>query len=186
MHSLVLVLVPSKADDPWEETKRLLEPFREWCMCCPCDQRCEECTAYKPGGPEPKWDWYAPGGRFDGAVRNEEPERFKRLWGLMGAWAKSPIEREDGTVMVEFRHGDEWRERFGQIHNEMIEANIVPTRRLPADFSPRAVITPDGSWHDFGYGRDLTPEDRRELEPRRQALLTEHNDCLAVACDLHM
>jgi len=187
MHYLVLVLVPSNTEDPRGETWRLLQPFRDMCPSCPFDERCEECALYKPGGPEPKWDWYAPGGRFDGAVRNEDPARFKRLWGLMDAWAKKPTEHGDGTVTVEFRHGDEWRERFGQIHNEMFEANTVPVNELPADFSCRAIVTPDGSWHDFGYANDdVGPETRREWAQKRQELFAEHHDCLAVACDLHM
>ena len=67
---------------------------------------------------------------------------------------------------------------------ELWERNITKVINLPPNFSlPAAIVTPDGSWHDW-YNDTKTHADE-EWEPIAKSILGKHRDCFAVCIDCH-
>jgi hypothetical protein len=77
--------------------------------------------------------------------------------------------------------------------NPDLASNVCLVSRLPVDFIPGAVVTPDGKWHDlcdFGWRlmRGDSPENRAALElwdEEARKLFAVHEDCIAVEFDTH-
>jgi len=198
MHLFTLVLVPSETEDVLGEVSRLLRPYGERMeeVPCPCQTSsqsvpCDRCNGsgaliMNTNFENTKWDWWMVGWQFDGWVRNEPPERSKRFSRHFDDSAKEPETRDDGTVVVELRDPEAYWAGFRRIYNDMIAANVMRVRELPADLSCFAVVTPDGQWHDSGdWTASPGPAVLEQWNAKRRALLAEHADCLAVGCDLH-
>ena len=58
---------------------------------------------------------------------------------------------------------------------------VIPAGSLPLDVFYNALVTPDGRYHKFRLS-----EPREETTMRREKLIREHTDCLAVICSAHI
>lgn len=71
-----------------------------------------------------------------------------------------------------------------------LKEDVKRVRDIPSDKRPRAVVTPDGLWHQRGeagwFGVFNDAMDREQWEQVTNAIYSEHLDHLAVCCDLHI
>jgi len=167
MHHLVLVLVPPDTEDVAAKTEELMAPHKEF-----------------------KWDWWRIGGRWDGAVYGE------RRW--MGSSTLASSE-EEPLAAIKMHLAE------SESGHMPLEYNVRRVSELAEAMSGFAVVTPDGEWHepeDWGWlVRELSEKVRGESHPSEwteeerkglldwnrevRTLLCRHQDCLAVACDVH-
>jgi hypothetical protein len=103
---------------------------------------------------------------------------------------------EDGTW---FRGADEdrpeskwdWWMIGGRWDDYIVPGNRCPASVFPESFTPLAILTPDGEWHENGTlgwfgsrsGGELSEED---WEKRVRELLQAHSDKVAVIVDYHV
>lgn len=83
--------------------------------------------------------------------------------------------------------------QLGVATNPDLAANVCFVSRLPTDYLPGAIVTPDGEWNDLSdYGWRMIQGDsqhnafaheRWKLEVR--TILAAHADCIAVEFDTH-
>jgi hypothetical protein len=112
-----------------------------------------------------RWDWWVIGGRWDGELFTEQ--ELPRM--------------DDG------QGGFNFGEEFHQL-----KRNSRPVSQLNEDFSCRAIITPDGAWHEqsrmgwFGISSDDSDEQQAKWLGEMRRLLAEHNACVAVGVDCHV
>lgn len=182
-HFFTVVLVNSGSDIE-TEVERLLapysenlevEPYKRGCFCqeewgrkyfAENGRTCEECggtgVETVTYNPQSKWDWFRIGGRWDGVVC-----RLEEIDDKMGG----------------FNFGDEFR---------TVERNAQAVSELAEDFTCRAVVTPDGEWHEqstmgwFGLSSDDSDENRNRWLGQMRMLLAANRECIAVGCDLHI
>lgn len=106
--------------------------------------------------PKSQWDFWRIGGRYDGRI--------------------SAVE-----------HDSENGFNFDKKH-ETLDLNARPASELPESFTCFAILTPDGQWHEkgkMGWFGIVANEDEKWLEQMRR-IFVQHNDCVAVGCDLHI
>ena len=194
MHYFALVLVPPDVDDIRSEVSRLLAPHRDLCAApheCELDgieedAWCDECAALTRDTnlEHPKWDWWMIGGRFDGKLSDQPPDRIRRYYDIVEAGFKERHERDDGTVSVEFRAG--WDRPLYAVRDELFEANVVQARDLPTHLVYQVIVTPSRDWHEVGsWDKDTLEEVVQQWEAERRSLLAAHEDCWVVGVDVH-
>ena len=112
------------------------------------DMKDEDGNVYTVRNPDSKWDWYAIGGRFNGMlidkksgkIRNELPAKnidFQKMWEN----AKYEMEPYEGALT------DSW---YKPEYLKRIYPDEATYERIATTFWTRAVVTPDGQWHEIG------------------------------------
>jgi hypothetical protein len=120
---------------------------------------CEECHGtgtYKSHyNPESKWDWWVIGGRWGGALYDENSESESE-------------DHEDNMILIQ----------------EMLDR---PRENI---FFPRAIITPDGKWHQKGrmgwFGMSSDDKEQNKWEDEVMALYEQYPNNMMVLLDLHI
>ena len=173
-HYPVLVITEDEPD--YFDIQRLLAPY---------DENLDE------EGHDPKWDWWEAGGRWADALLLKEGFRatsapIAALEGEITDAAREDLEDEwDGLVSengTDFFKPEYYLERFGDAET-YIEANS------PNVF--RAVITPDGEWHEaglvgwFGVTND-SPDGWRQYLRDYRKILADHRECWGTVVDCHI
>jgi hypothetical protein len=128
------------------------------------DPECDEChgtgTHASTYNPKSKWDWWRIGGRWDGSLFGEDVAKARRT---DGGFNFSPT-------------------------NQELRNNSRIVSDLPVDFTPFAILTPDGEWHERGrmgwWG--IVSDEADEWPSQAKTLLEAHKDHLAVAVDCHI
>lgn len=191
-HFCVLVLAPG--DTPEAEVEmivaELLEPYRE------------SETCFEDGT---RWDWYQIGGRWTGALDpsyNPETDSVNVETcpqcggtGHRDDFLGQRARERDSSYTCNGCGGEgsrvKWPTQWKRFKGDMRPANEVPV-----DFTPYALVTPDGRWHERArmgwFGVTIENEDGEEEQPIEewkttvQALLGEHIDTIAVVVDCHV
>jgi hypothetical protein len=78
--------------------------------------------------------------------------------------------------------------------NRDLASNVCFVSRLPVDFIPGAIVTPDGKWHDLSdFGWKLIKGDSQDNRDTKifwanevGMLFAAHKDCIAVEFDTHI
>jgi len=184
-HFLIGVVLPPHMKGASEETlynavAELLEPFNENTEVEPYEEECWRCkgtgiredmicnmcdgvgiieSTYNPNS---KWDWWRPGGRFDGRV----------------------------SISGEYRPSTDGGFNFGKGHETIRVHNSCLVSSLKAAARERltAIVTPDGNWYEEGHVgwwgiiSDINPE----WKPVINTVLAGFPDCLIVGVDAHI
>ena len=110
-------------------------------------------TTYNP---DSKWDWYQEGGRFSGLLKVDGEEMDEARVGDIDFSMDMEVYNDAlrfWDVIVEHQP-QEPGENFWAIFNEEYYRNMYHDRetyaRYMAQWSVRAVVTPDGKWHEVG------------------------------------
>ena len=112
--------------------------------CEDCDGEGQRTTTYNP---KSKWDWLSVGGRWTGRlipeydpVKDPENTEFCRRCLLNGCASC------DNTGRV-LKHATEWVQKG----NWGLLKDVIPRLKAnPERYAPRALVTPDGVWHEKG------------------------------------
>ena len=178
-HFVCLVLAPKGIEDVESFVSKMLEPFDENsefppyfepCCCKGKDKECLECNGTgryeNTYNPRSKWDWWAIGGRWSGALRAaiEGDESYTHSVDYPASLQKLP---QDG--------------------NSALVSEIIDEKEN-VKFDAFAVVTPDGNWYakgKMGWWAYVTEEEENWKEIYKSILLA-NKDCLAVCCDLHI
>ena len=67
---------------------------------------------------------------------------------------------------------------------ERVEGNICPVAALPQDLFPTSIVTPDGTWHFFGWRFGGEDPDAQNIARIRE-IAREYSGYYAVAVDAH-
>lgn len=137
------------------------------------DPECEDCqgtgTRMSTRNPLSKWDWWVIGGRWDGWIRGPKVEEACR-------------DKEDGG----FNFGDQHH----QTTNNVRLVKDIPIKAESDHYTPFAVLTPDGSWHEKGemgwWAIVSNEKDKDDWCAAVQHLYSLYPNSIAVACDLHI
>lgn len=63
--------------------------------------------------------------------------------------------------------------------------HVRPVADVPGEWSPTAVVTPDGSWHEFDNRRELPAAERELRREQAHALIRRYPDHLAALVHCH-
>ena len=145
-HFLVHVIVDEGSDASVnKQVEKLLAPYDE----------------NLPDSPNPKWDWYRVGGRWDGDIR-KAPSRSENGFNF------SKVHEEIGNNSLSV--ADMLRESKGRI--------------------PFALVTPDGAWHERGemgwFAAVSNEKDVDEWGKEYLKLIAPHEGKILVAVDCHI
>jgi hypothetical protein len=109
----------------------------------------------------------------------EMAAKLRQEWGLDGGVDEHGL--YELTNLNPNRKLDRWT-----LHN--VDTDVWPTRNMPRDLLPTAVVTPDGQWHRTGEEwrpGDLTASERQAIGQRAYALIDQYPECQAVALECH-
>lgn len=165
-----------RTDELWEKLiaprreleKRLLS---EHALKDAPDPECEDCqgtgTRMSTSNPNAKWDWWVVGGRWDG-------------------WILGPKFEESCRDQNGFNFGDEHH----QPDRNMRVIKDIPIKEESDHYTPFAVLTPDGSWHEKGemgwWAVVSNEKDKDDWRAAVQHIYSLYPNSIAVACDLHI
>lgn len=82
--------------------------------------------------------------------------------------------------------------RYADMESDGFDSNTCTclVSSIPPDFTPFAILTPNGEWHErgkMGWWATVADEKPHEEWAREvRAILGNHKDAIAVACDLHI
>ncbi len=177
--------------------------------------KCQNCngtgtyeTTYNPAS---HWDWYVIGGRWTGALtgydphddpRNMEPcdlchgtgtrswspeDEARKVAVLPGEVADPPI-TETKLIQCNGCEGKGSRLKWPSEWPDV--GNVCPTSQVPPTFTPFAVLTPDGQWHEKGRMHMFATVEGGKPHvvwaDEVKSLLAAHQDTTAVIVDLHI
>jgi hypothetical protein len=149
-HWMTVVLLPADTPDPAERAEEVMKTF--WII--DLAERWDTDDPWDPDTPRMR-----PG-----------MERFKCDGFIIGGrFSGAILGREPHYVMQDGRKYIDPRP----------EDNICPVSDLPAGVDPGAIVTPDGSWHEW------TRETADTWDDTARELFARHRDCVAVAFDCH-
>lgn len=185
-HFATLVLVKSPVDVE-EQVTELLKPYSE------------EGEWFKKGS---HWDWWTIGGRFSAMLDKnykpeDDPDNLKTCFLCNGTGIRPGGKEQFGEAWFEGNHGcngcsgtgkelkfaSEWKEFTG---------NIKPVSEIKEwKYTPHAIVTPDGEWHEHGemgwWGIETEQkESDGDWKNTVKDLLAKHKDCIAVVVDCHI
>lgn len=147
--------------------------------------------------PNAKWDWYEIGGRFSGSIKDrqgracdiafmgdvdtsvDEEAREKAL----EAWGK--FEKGEKTGLFDL---DWWKREY--VLGMFKDAEFFA--RTQSEFWFRAVVTPDGKWHEVGEMlmsgcSEENGDDLREwVDSYRERFVKPYLDCYIAIVDCHI
>jgi hypothetical protein len=147
---MTLVLLPPDTPDPAERAEEVMQTF--WII--------DLAERYDPD----HWDPYGPARMLPGM------ERFKCDAFIIGGIYSGDILGIDPHYV----------EHDGQTYiDPRPEDNICPASDVAPTATPYAIVTPDGTWHEW------TRETADTWDSTARDLLTQHSDCTAVAFDCH-
>jgi hypothetical protein len=151
-----------------------------------------------------RWDWWVIGGRWTGELTGDCDPRDDianyEVCNLCGGTG----ERPDGLV----RFGRGWVESVNGCNScfgngitlsgsfQAYDRDVAPLSSVSADFTPFAVVTPDGNWHEQGrmgwFGCVWKDEQGDGEKPEVlwaaavKALYEQHPNATAVLVDCHV
>ena len=167
----------------------------------------EDGNIYTTYNPDSKWDWYQIGGRWDGFLKLKR--RMKKNYG--SAYVNEAYVRDVDfgmdkdeykaslrfwDVVVEKKEPEEGEEYFS-IYNDKYFRDFYGDRetyaRRASEWSTRAVVTPDGEWHERGemgyFGCSYeSPEEAADWDERFHERFIESADpdWLITIVDCHI
>lgn len=153
-------------------------------------------TTYNPMA---KWDWWAIGGRWVGALtgydpaldpKAHEPCRICGGTGMRTDDLGVQERKTDPTYTCNGCHGKKVVMKF-PARIEPPTVDVVPLRLLPPAFVPFAVVTPDGTWHQkgdmgcWGLTRNEKADDAWHAQ-FRQIVQGQMSEYVGVLVDCHI
>lgn len=208
------VLVLSR---PGQRVDALLLPYMENCCAEPPIDYMEfyeddECDVDERTGrrgywqnPNARWDWFVIGGRFSGRLRAPRGERGPHSPVVEGRYDVAEMRDVDTSRnWTEYRAArrlferlmageideiDRWYSRDGALRRF---GDAETYARYVSDFWFRAVVTPDGGWHEvgrmgwWGISSEGKAELREWLERFRERFVEPYLDCTATVVDCHI
>ena len=211
-HFAVLVL-----SRPGQRVDALLLPYMENCCAEPPIEYMEfheddECDVDERTGrrgywqnPNARWDWFVVGGRFSGRLRAPRGERGPHSPVVRGRydvaemrdvdtsrdWTEYRAARDlfDRLVAGEIDELDRWYSRDMALRRF---GDAETYARSVSDFWFRAVVTPDGKWHEvgemgwWGISSEGAEELREWIERFRERFVEPYLDCIATVVDCHI
>lgn len=180
-------------------TKALLKkhPLRD-----KADPACEECsgkgivtTTYNKSS---KWDWYQIGGRFTGSFTPDydpykDPANLETCFTCSGTGVRPNGKKEFGEKW--FKECNGCNECHGKGKSVKFNLNdhdgdIMDVEKIPKDFKPYAIVTPDGVWHERGemgyFGMDSNRMPVDKWEKLVKSIFKKHKGYTAVCLDCHI
>ena len=139
--------------------KKLTEENPEWLK---PRSDCEKChgtgTRTTTYNPDSKWDCWVIGGRWNGEVKGKP--------------------KGDGKGGF----------NFGEEFHDLNENSCTVKEALYNEFSPFALITPDGEWHESGkmglWG--ISTDDKEDWTQEAVKIMKDYEDFLIVSLDCHI
>jgi len=104
-------------------------------------------------------------------------------WVIGGRW--------DGAIQGEYRESHDHGFNFGEEHHQ-IEYNSIPVEKLPEEFYPFAIVTPDGVWHEKGemgwFGMATNEQQDSVWLDEVRSIIEQYKNrrIVAIGCDLHI
>lgn len=165
---------------------------------------CKDCkgsgiqiTQYNP---KSKWDWWTIGGRWNADLQEEydprsDPDNFETCFICNGTGMRNDnlgieARKQDPNYSCNSCHGKgkilkysgDWLDKGG---------NIVPVSKIPKNYLPYAIVTPDGEWHEKGemgwFGLSSNEKDSKEWENICKGIFSKYaEEYLAVVVDCHI
>lgn len=182
-HFSVLVLVAENADDVEEKVAELLEPYNEngeW---------------NREGS---RWDWWVIGGRWTGALDGYDPEKDPANVETCNLCAgtgmrNDEIGRKHRAQNPEYTcngcDGEGKRVKW-PTQWKRHQGDMVPATKVPSEFTPFALVTPDGAWRESGhmgwFGVSSDNREQDEWAKTVRAILGEWPNTTAVIVDCHV
>ena len=163
------------------------------------DPDCEEChgkgTYRSTRSLKAKWDWWTVGGRWTGGFDpgydpDEDPRNLEECNLCKGT----------GTRTMPVPGEPDWKPKKGECNGcggkgistkfqlAPFTRDVMPANKIPKDYVPFAIVTPDGKWHEkgeMGWWAMVSNEDK-SWEKKGKELLWKHELCLAVLVDAHI
>lgn len=201
------VLVLSR---PSQSVDELLIPYMENCCAEPPVEfmefyEDEECDVDERTGkrgywqnPNAKWDWWVIGGRFSGLLRMKRSRQTCNTAEMRDVSTERD-ERVYRTALNEFNR---------YLAGEKVESFYLTTykreyvidrygsaefyAREQSDFWFRAVVTPDGEWHEvgkmgwWGISSETGEQFRDWVEHFNERFVGPYLDCIATVVDCHI
>ena len=138
--------------------------------------------------PKSKWDWFALGGRWDGAVTGNL-EQIPDY----GAIARKKQELEARGVGGMSLEIDSWvtipNSRFDQAkYNDNFANNCGLVGDIPEDLKYHAIVTPDGEWHEQGRMGwfAMMSDEKEDWFVTSTKLLGKYYDHYVLGVDCHI
>lgn len=111
------------------------------------DMQDQEGNVYTTYNPDSKWDWFVLGGRFSGMLISESGEEENELPVRCVDFIKmSRVERESMTPYEKAINDSFYKPEY----LKRMYPNEVVYEKIQTTFWTRAVVTPDGKWHEVG------------------------------------
>ena len=150
-------------------------------------------TTYSP---KSQWDWYEIGGRWTGELVDDydpyrDPDNLEDCWICKGTGKRDDelgrkARIEDPTYTC---NGCDGEGKSVKSQLKRFPGDILPTRLVPKDFFPHALVTPDGEWHqisEMGWFGMTGKEDARWEEKVAQILKKHRENTVAALVDCHI
>lgn len=148
--------------------------------------------------PKSKWDWFTIGGRWTGAlVPSYDPESDPANIQTCGICRGTGL-RMDELGINERKQDPEYtcngcngegKHAKWPTDWKKFDGDVMPTKLVPKDFSPFAIVTPDGEWHEHGkmhYWAVVSDEDEGWPEKAKAIINDFRKTTIAVICDCHI
>lgn len=147
--------------------------------------------------PEGKWDWFGYGGRWTGDLTpdydpEKDPRNRKPCFTCGGSGFRTdPIGEDQRKKDPDFKcNGCEGEgTRFDPPHEfGHYKGDILPTKSVPKDYAPFAIVTPDGEWHEhgkMGWFAIVSDEDDGWKEKATAIINDFRKDTISVLLDCH-
>lgn len=190
----------SRLHIPYRETFATFENYMaDWCGQVR-DRRMGKYGYWE--NPNAKWDWWSIGGRWTGYLTGHEPQKDKRNWErcwlCRGTGTRPDMNMSscsDGNEMFPVIGsgcngcaGTGWKLKFPS--DWLAVGNHAPVAALRKDFSPHALLTPDGAWTEKGemiwFGIVVNEKPEADWASQVRQVLDKHSDCILVAVDCHI
>jgi hypothetical protein len=143
-----------------------------------------------------KWDWYEIGGRWTGALvpsydPEADPDNWETCWVCHGTGLRMD------TLGIDHRkkdpeytcNGCQGNGKSVKFHLKKFDGDIVPTNQVPNDFSPFAIVTPDGEWHEhgkMGWFATVSDEDEGWDQKAKSIINDFRKTTISVIVDCHI
>jgi hypothetical protein len=146
--------------------------------------------------PDAHWDWFEIGGRWTGRLVEDydpyrDPDNLETCWMCKGTGKRDDelgrkARAEDPTYTCNVCDGS------GQSVKHQLKrfpGDILPTRLVPKDIAPHAIVTPDGKWHQeskMGWFAMTWDEDPDWDKKVAEIMKTHRENTVTVLVDCHI
>lgn len=184
-----------RKDHPDEKKYLKLKPGDRYEDKSGCGGTGKYLTTYNP---KSKWDWHVIGGRWTGALVPEyDPEADPENIETCSICGGTGLRTDDLGIKERKRDPEytcngcqgEGKHAKWPTQWKKFRGDILPTLLVPKEFSPFAIITPDGQWHEhgkMGWWAIVSDEDDGWEEKAKSIINDFRKTTTAVIVDCHI